>query len=247
MKIESTFISRVDNNILNVPLCHCWWVCTIIAFSHFCRCKRCARFFEPRWEQKHETTRRDFQINCRKKTALAKTLLVWLKNYSLRKQIIIIFCSELRSQSWWNHNIRNITMVQDPRVTTLLSRLGGLYRDPNRVDRDASSLLKSSVGIHLIPGISPLVENNGNSSHCLVLQGTIGIVFRGTTYQLLVDIYLPSGYPIRPPVSFVRLAKNQVSYLMAWEWGEITSIAFLFWWLIRASGNFLISSDFKLT
>jgi len=61
----------------------------------------------------------------------------------------------------------------------------------------------------LIPGISPLVENNGNSSHCLVLQGTIGIVFRGTTYQLLVDIYLPSGYPIRPPVSFVRLAKNQ--------------------------------------
>jgi len=100
-------------------------------------------------------------------------------------------------------------MAQDPRVTTLLSRLGGFYRDPNRIDRDASSLLKSSVGIHLIPGISPLVENNGNSSHCLVLQGTIGIVFRGTTYQLLVDIYLPSGYPIRPPVSFVRLAKNQ--------------------------------------
>lgn len=100
-------------------------------------------------------------------------------------------------------------MVQDPRVTTLLSRLGGLYRDPNRVDRDASSLLKSSVGIHLTPGISPLVENNGNSSHCLVLQGTIGILFRGTTYQLLVDIYLPSGYPIRPPLSFVRLAKNQ--------------------------------------
>lgn len=100
-------------------------------------------------------------------------------------------------------------MVQDPRVTTLLSRLGGLYRDPNRVDRDASSLLKSSVGIHLTPGISPLVENNGNSSHCLVLQGTIAIVFRGNTYQLLVDIYLPSGYPIRPPVSFVRLAKNQ--------------------------------------
>jgi ESCRT-I complex subunit TSG101 len=106
-------------------------------------------------------------------------------------------------------------MVQDPRVTTLLSRLGGLYRDPNRVDRDTSSLLKSSVGTHLTPGISPLVENNGNSSHCLVLQGTIGIVFRGTTYQLLVDIYLPSGYPIRPPVSFIRLAKNQVSYWMA--------------------------------
>ena len=102
-------------------------------------------------------------------------------------------------------------MVQDPRVTTLLGRLGGLYRDPARVDRDASSLLKSSVGIHLTPGIAPLVENNGDSSHCLVLQGTIAIVFRGMTYQLLVDIYLPPGYPIRPPVSFVRLAENMVS------------------------------------
>lgn len=99
-------------------------------------------------------------------------------------------------------------MVQDSRVTTLLGRLGGLYRDPARVDRDASSLLKSSVGVHLTPGISPLVENNGDSSHCLVLQGTIAIVFRGMTYQLLVDVYLPPGYQIRPPVSFVRLAEN---------------------------------------
>lgn len=99
-------------------------------------------------------------------------------------------------------------MVHDPRVTSLMSRLGGLYRDPARVDRDASSLLKSTVGLHLIPGIAPLVENNGDSCNCLVLQGTIAIVFRGNTYQLLVDIYLPGGYPRRPPVSFVRLAKN---------------------------------------
>ena len=101
-------------------------------------------------------------------------------------------------------------MVQDPRVATLLARLGGVYRDPSRVERDASSLLRSSVGVHLTPGIAPLVENNGDSSHCLVLQGTIAIVFRGMTYQLLVDIYLPPGYPIRPPISFVRLAQNMV-------------------------------------
>lgn len=99
-------------------------------------------------------------------------------------------------------------MVHDPRVSNLLSRLGGLYRDPLRVDRDASSLLKSSVGVHLAPGIAPLVENNGDTCSCLVLQGTIAIMFRGNTYQLLVDIYLPSGYPIRPPVSYVRLAPN---------------------------------------
>ncbi|KAL3945748.1 MAG: hypothetical protein SGBAC_000135 [Bacillariaceae sp.] len=99
-------------------------------------------------------------------------------------------------------------MVHDPRVTTLLSRLGGLYRDPARVDRDASSLLKSSLGVHLVPGIAPLVENNGDTSNCLVLQGTIAIVFRGQTYQLLVDVFLPPGYPRRPPVSYLRLAPN---------------------------------------
>jgi ESCRT-I complex subunit TSG101 len=99
-------------------------------------------------------------------------------------------------------------MVHDPRVTTLLSRLGGLYRDPSRVDRDASSLLRSSVGEHLSPGIAALVENDGNTCNCMVLQGTIAIVFRGNTYQLLVDIYLPPGYPVRQPIAYVRLAQN---------------------------------------
>jgi ESCRT-I complex subunit TSG101 len=93
----------------------------------------------------------------------------------------------------------------DPRVSALLSRLGGLYRDPSRVDRDASAVLTSSVGQHLIPNIAPLVENNGDSHSALVLQGTIAIHFRGNTYQLLVDIYLPQGYPSRPPVAYVRL------------------------------------------
>ena len=98
--------------------------------------------------------------------------------------------------------------MNDPRVTRSLTRLGGLYRDPSRVDRDASTLLKSSVGAHLTPGIAPLVENNGEVSHCLVLQGTIAMHFRGNTYQLLIDLYLPPGYPHRPPVSYVRLTEN---------------------------------------
>ncbi len=80
------------------------------------------------------------------------------------------------------------TFLMDPRVSSLLSRLGGLYRDPSRVDRDASALLKSSVGQHLIPQIAPLVENNGDSHSTLVLQGTIAMHFRGNTYQLLVRV-----------------------------------------------------------
>jgi len=93
----------------------------------------------------------------------------------------------------------------DPRVSSLLNRLGGLYRDPSRIDRDASALLKSSVGQHLQPNVAPLVENNGDSHSTLVLQGTIAMHFRGNTYQLLVDIYLPPGYPSRPPCCYVRL------------------------------------------
>jgi ubiquitin-protein ligase len=99
-------------------------------------------------------------------------------------------------------------MVHDPRVTQQLSRLGGLYRDPSRVDRDASSLCKSSVGSHLQPIASEMVENNGNVAIALVLQGTFQIHFRGNEYQLLTDIYLPAGYPVRPPVAFIRLAEH---------------------------------------
>lgn len=97
-------------------------------------------------------------------------------------------------------------MVSDTRLSSLLNRLGGLYRDPNRVDRDSSSLLKSSVGKHLAPTIASLVENNGDTSNTLCLKGTISIHFRGNEYQQLMDIYLPPGYPVRPPMCFVRLA-----------------------------------------
>eukprot|EP00545_Synedropsis_sp_CCMP1620_P007391 CAMPEP_0119009060 /NCGR_PEP_ID=MMETSP1176-20130426/4118_1 /TAXON_ID=265551 /ORGANISM="Synedropsis recta cf, Strain CCMP1620" /LENGTH=414 /DNA_ID=CAMNT_0006961505 /DNA_START=92 /DNA_END=1333 /DNA_ORIENTATION=+ len=97
-------------------------------------------------------------------------------------------------------------MVSDSRVGPLLNRLGGLYRDPNRVDRDASSLLKSSLGKHLSPNLASLVENNGDSANTLCLKGTISIHFRGTEYQQLMDLHLPPGYPVRPPVAYVRLA-----------------------------------------
>jgi ESCRT-I complex subunit TSG101 len=53
-----------------------------------------------------------------------------------------------------------------------------------------------------------MVENNGDSYNVLVMQGTIAIMFRGQTYQILVDMYLPPGYPRSPPNCFVRLAPN---------------------------------------
>ena len=100
-------------------------------------------------------------------------------------------------------------MVLDPRVSHQLARLGGIYRDPARIQRDASTLLKSSVGSHLHP-ISAVYadESNGDTHTVLVLQGTVAIHFRGQTYQLLMDIYLVPAYPRQPPVCYVRLAPN---------------------------------------
>jgi ESCRT-I complex subunit TSG101 len=121
-------------------------------------------------------------------------------------------------------------MVQDPRVSRVLARLGGVYRDPARVNRDASSLLKSSVGMHLQPISAVYVDvdsnastsganamttattgsisnsNNVTSTAVLVLQGTVAMHFRGNTYQILVDMYIIPSYPNRPPVCYVRLA-----------------------------------------
>lgn len=100
-------------------------------------------------------------------------------------------------------------MVSDPRVSQQLTRLGGIYRDPARIQRDASTLLKSSVGSHLHP-ISAVYadETTGDTHTVLVLQGTVAIHYRGQTYQLLMDIYLVPAYPMRPPVCYVRLAPN---------------------------------------
>lgn len=113
-------------------------------------------------------------------------------------------------------------MVHDPRVSSCLARLGGVYHDPGRVDRDASALLKSPVGDNLVPIVAEYYESRtkrtstttgrgtggGGPIKVLVLQGTIAIHFRGQTYQILMDQYLPPGYPGRPPVPYVRLAPD---------------------------------------
>lgn len=89
-------------------------------------------------------------------------------------------------------------------ISRLLSRLGGVYRDPSRISRDSTDLLSASIGQHLRPSVSQLVENDGRSTSVLMFSGTIAMVFRRNTYNVPIDIYLPSAYPIAPPTAFVR-------------------------------------------
>ena len=89
-------------------------------------------------------------------------------------------------------------------VTKCLQRLAGIYRDPSRVSRDTSSLLNATVGRHLHPEASTIVQNDGSISPSLVLKGTVVMVYRGASYNIPIDIYLPPTYPVRPPIIYVR-------------------------------------------
>ncbi|GFH45373.1 hypothetical protein CTEN210_01847 [Chaetoceros tenuissimus] len=94
--------------------------------------------------------------------------------------------------------------MNHPEVSRSISKLPGVYRDPSRVIRDSSNLLKSTTGRHLKAEASSFVQNDGTSTRSLVLNGTISMNYRGNTYHIPVDIYLPPNYPIQPPIAFVR-------------------------------------------
>jgi len=88
---------------------------------------------------------------------------------------------------------------------TFIHRLSGVYRDPQRVLRDAETLLSSPLGTHLRPTTEPLIRNDGTSTPpVLLLRGTIPMTYRGVTYNLPIDMYLVQEYPIRPPTVFIR-------------------------------------------
>ncbi|KAL7525797.1 hypothetical protein ACHAXR_001166, partial [Thalassiosira sp. AJA248-18] len=88
---------------------------------------------------------------------------------------------------------------------TFVHRLSGVYRDPQRVLRDAETLLSSPLGTHLRPSTEPLVKDNGSSTRpLLLLRGTIPMTYKGVTYNLPIDMYMPEPYPLQPPTVFIR-------------------------------------------
>jgi ESCRT-I complex subunit TSG101 len=89
-------------------------------------------------------------------------------------------------------------------VRKLILKLGGIYRNPNCVISNVTSLLNSTHGKHLRPDIQNLLQNDGSQTRSLRLSGTITIVYRGNEYFIPVDMYLPPNYGVRPPIIFVR-------------------------------------------
>ena len=93
---------------------------------------------------------------------------------------------------------------------SLLSRnLSGVYRDPQRIHRDVDTLFQSPLGKHLRPTTESLAANDGSvTPSVLKLQGTLPMTYRNVTYNIPVDLYLPSQYPQLPPIVYVRPVSN---------------------------------------
>lgn len=95
-------------------------------------------------------------------------------------------------------------MSNNAEVSRCMQRLGGVYQDPMRVSRDASSLLNAQVGRHLRTKVSSYVQNNGLSTNALLIDGTIKMNYNGNVYNIPINIYIPPNYPILPPTAYVR-------------------------------------------
>ena len=74
-------------------------------------------------------------------------------------------------------------------VSSLIHRLGGVYRDPQRLIRETKSLIRSPLGHHNDSTTTPPV---------LLLMGTLLMTYSGVKYNLPIDLYLPPPYSLRP-------------------------------------------------
>ena len=77
-------------------------------------------------------------------------------------------------------------------VSSLIHRLGRVYRNPQCVIRDTKSLFRSPLGR----------PNDGTTTmHVLLLVGTFPMNYSGVNYNLPIDLYFPPPYPLLPPMS----------------------------------------------
>lgn len=84
----------------------------------------------------------------------------------------------------------------------------------SRVLQDATKLLNSEQGSGLTPEILPVAERKGHineyHSKALCFTGFIPIVYKGSKYQIPIQIFLVPSYPSNPPICYVRPLSTMV-------------------------------------
>lgn len=100
--------------------------------------------------------------------------------------------------------------MNDQRVSSAINKLKGVFRDVSRIIGDASHLIRSQIGQNLRPHPSSFIQNDGTSSHALLLSGTIPMTYRGSQYNVPIDLYITPKYPLLPPVVYVRPVNTMI-------------------------------------
>jgi len=77
-----------------------------------------------------------------------------------------------------------------------------------RVQTELLNLGKFCPTLH--PKLMSYIDNMGNESMLITLCGTIPMTCNGNTYYTPVNIFIPSQYPMKAPIAFVRPSANMI-------------------------------------
>jgi len=78
----------------------------------------------------------------------------------------------------------------------------------SRVQTELVSVCKFYPSLN--PCLMSYIDNFGNESLLITLQGTVPMHFHGNTYYTPVNIFVPTEYPAKPPIAFVRPSTNMI-------------------------------------
>jgi ESCRT-I complex subunit TSG101 len=80
------------------------------------------------------------------------------------------------------------------------------YKYKDQTTKDVLGAILKFKDLKLL--VDSLIENNGQATKLICLDGTIPINSMGTTYNIPVRVWLRPDYPSRPPICYVRPTQN---------------------------------------
>ena len=90
-------------------------------------------------------------------------------------------------------------------VQETFTAMGG---DPRRLEGDLTSLCRSYG--NLKPSGETYVHSNGTSELLVKVDGVIPIVFRGASYNIPINVWIPSEYPHKQPTCYVTPTSQMI-------------------------------------
>ena len=80
--------------------------------------------------------------------------------------------------------------------------------DPTTLERDLKQLCRSYP--NLKPSVETYIHTNGTSELLVKIEGVVPIHFRGNTYNIPVNLWIPSQYPQKEPTCYVTPTNEMI-------------------------------------